>query len=462
MYAVNVTCTDNINPSFSLFNYTVLDTTPPEFEDVKNGSVSWQRWINFTANFTVMDGYSLDWVWVESNHTGEFANYTFTELVGEAEGFVIGTTSLQIKSYRQNNSFNISIPHLSQVSWRGFANDTSGNIAETMLVNFTVNNTQPAQAEPSIYSDESPQAGGTNGNLTHEDLVCQENNVYDRDDEAVIVYYKWFENQTLITKQFPGAAETNTSILSEFYTKKYSYYSCEAVPDDSFDRGIARNTTELKIINAEPWINSIYLTPASVFEIHDITGHFSVEDRDIGDNLTAETNWLLNAEVQEDLQVVQAIDSNVEYTDILDSGRTTRDDIWTFEVNATDSYDPTPKSSESIVIQTPLLCQPDCTKGDGTCHAECDASNPDGSLGCSFHSDLTKDFCNLKGAGQTYIYSQETGHEIICCEGAPTLPLESEGTGIGIETDSSRDIIRTERTVVYNGKPIKIVIITLR
>ena len=105
------------------------DTTYPNISSLSNTSTDFKRFTNVTYNFTATDETALSMIWVESNHTGTLANYSYVTNSGT--------------SYIFSNNFNITLPYNSVINWRGCANDSSGNTNCSVYQSFTVPNTLP-------------------------------------------------------------------------------------------------------------------------------------------------------------------------------------------------------------------------------------------------------------------------------------------------------------------------------
>ncbi|MBI2659227.1 carboxypeptidase regulatory-like domain-containing protein [Candidatus Woesearchaeota archaeon] len=100
----------------------------------------------------------------------------------------------------------------------------------------------------------------------------------------------------------------------------------------------------------------------------------------------------------------------------------------------------------SLVLGT--SCEADCTfAGDSIVHAACDGQN-----GCSFYDSTAKAACDNSQPGWARDYNST--HYIICPSGAPQLKIEI-GASISCESGT---LVKVTRIVVYNGKPVKLVV----
>ncbi len=112
--------------------FSVVDTIAPSIGNVvHNPNVSITAADNVTVNATVTDGF-LQTVWIESDHTGNFVNYTNSTKHVSKNGNVFS----YIVGYGNLSSGQV-------VRYRWYANDTSNNIARGDLFNFTVTNRVP-------------------------------------------------------------------------------------------------------------------------------------------------------------------------------------------------------------------------------------------------------------------------------------------------------------------------------
>ena len=124
-YTYSVTCEDtspDANSASTNEREVTADSSPPVFSDLVNGSEEFGRYQNFSANFTVTDGVQLDWAWIETNASGSWVNYSFTET--------------SESSIRLNSSFNITSPKGNLTCWRGFANDSLGQVNNSVTTCF--------------------------------------------------------------------------------------------------------------------------------------------------------------------------------------------------------------------------------------------------------------------------------------------------------------------------------------
>jgi len=93
-------------------------------------------------------------------------------------------------------------------------------------------------------------------------------------------------------------------------------------------------------------------------------------------------------------------------------------------------------------------CEADCTfAADDIVHASCDGKN-----GCTFYDDIAKSACDFAQPGWVRDYNET--HYVICASGSPQLKVEIEAS----VTCSSGTLVKVTRIVVYNGKPVKLVV----
>ena len=95
-------------------------------------------------------------------------------------------------------------------------------------------------------------------------------------------------------------------------------------------------------------------------------------------------------------------------------------------------------------------CEQDCTYAfDNTIHAGCRNYN-----GCTFYDDTTQSVCDLAQPG--WVRGYNASHYVNCAPGAPQLKVEIAAS----VTCSSGTLVKVTRIVVYNGKPVKLVVAT--
>ena len=108
-------------------NVTVTDINTT-FNNAKNWSNGFQRYKNFTANITVTDADGIYNIIYSTNASGTWTNYSRRKS-GITNTSPYSKNITQIKGKR--------------VSWRYYANDSSGTITASTTYYFIVNNTPP-------------------------------------------------------------------------------------------------------------------------------------------------------------------------------------------------------------------------------------------------------------------------------------------------------------------------------
>ena len=102
----------------------------------------------------------------------------------------------------------------------------------------------------------------------------------------------------------------------------------------------------------------------------------------------------------------------------------------------------------SLVLGT--SCEADCTyAADNLVHASCDGKN-----GCTFYDDIAKNACDLSQPG--WIRDYNASHYVVCASGSPKLKVEIKA----VVSCSSGTLVKMVRIVVYNGKPVRLVVAT--
>jgi len=93
-------------------------------------------------------------------------------------------------------------------------------------------------------------------------------------------------------------------------------------------------------------------------------------------------------------------------------------------------------------------CESDCTyASDNLVHASCDGKN-----GCGFYNEITKAACDLSQPG--WVREYDSSNYVVCPSGSPQLKVEIQAS----LSCASGTIIKVTRIVVYNGKPVKLVV----
>lgn len=93
-------------------------------------------------------------------------------------------------------------------------------------------------------------------------------------------------------------------------------------------------------------------------------------------------------------------------------------------------------------------CEPDCTYfGDNIVHASCDAKN-----GCTFYDSISRAACDNSQPGWIRDYSAT--QYVVCASGAPQPKVEIKAS-VSCESGT---LIKVTRIVLYNGKPVKLVV----
>ena len=149
----------------------ILDKIGPTFSGAVNTSPNFRRYQNFTANITINDDIGLDYYIFSTNASGTWAN--------------ISTVDISGTSYSASEQANISTARGSPVCWLYYANDTSGNLANSSTNCFTVANTFPTQSTP-ILNSTNPATNDTNQNLTAYNISSA-----DIDSDSIKSIFNW-------------------------------------------------------------------------------------------------------------------------------------------------------------------------------------------------------------------------------------------------------------------------------
>lgn len=102
--------------------------------------------------------------------------------------------------------------------------------------------------------------------------------------------------------------------------------------------------------------------------------------------------------------------------------------------------------SNSLVLGS--TCEQDCTTAaDNIVHASCDGINS-----CTFYNSIAKLACDNSQPG--WVRDYNVTHYITCASGTPQPKIEIEAS----VNCASGTLVKVTRIVVYNGKPVKLVI----
>ncbi len=104
------------------------------------------------------------------------------------------------------------------------------------------------------------------------------------------------------------------------------------------------------------------------------------------------------------------------------------------------------ESGSYMVLGT--SCETDCTfAADDTIHSSCDGKNS-----CSFHDGISKAACDLSQPGWVRDYNET--HYITCASGSPQPKIEIQAS-VSCESGT---LVKVTSIVLYNGKPVKLVV----
>ena len=105
-----------------------------------------------------------------------------------------------------------------------------------------------------------------------------------------------------------------------------------------------------------------------------------------------------------------------------------------------------PGESNYLVLGT--SCEQDCTfASDNIIHASCDGKNS-----CTFYDSISKAACDNSQPG--WLREYNSTHYITCASGSPQPNIEIKAS----VSCSSGTLVKVTRIVVYNGKPVKLVV----
>lgn len=93
-------------------------------------------------------------------------------------------------------------------------------------------------------------------------------------------------------------------------------------------------------------------------------------------------------------------------------------------------------------------CEQDCTyASDNIVHAACDGKN-----GCAFYDSVAKAACDNSQPG--WFRDYDSTHYVECASGSPQLTTKTEAN----VTCESGTLVKITRIVLYNGKPVKLIV----
>ena len=107
-----------------------------------------------------------------------------------------------------------------------------------------------------------------------------------------------------------------------------------------------------------------------------------------------------------------------------------------------------PGESDSLVLGT--SCEQDCTfAADNIIHASCDGKN-----GCAFYDSTAKAVCDNSQPG--WVRDYNSSHYVTCASGSSQPKIEIQAS----VSCASGTLVKVTRIVVYNGKPVKLIVAT--
>ncbi|MBI2657333.1 carboxypeptidase regulatory-like domain-containing protein [Candidatus Woesearchaeota archaeon] len=104
------------------------------------------------------------------------------------------------------------------------------------------------------------------------------------------------------------------------------------------------------------------------------------------------------------------------------------------------------ESGSSLILGT--SCEPDCTfASDDIIHSSCDGKN-----GCAFFDSISKAACDNSQTG--WLRDYNSTHYIACASGSPQPKIEIAAS-VSCESGT---LVKVTSIVIYNGKPVKLVV----
>lgn len=106
------------------------------------------------------------------------------------------------------------------------------------------------------------------------------------------------------------------------------------------------------------------------------------------------------------------------------------------------------EGSSALVLGT--SCEQDCTfASDNIVHSSCDGKN-----GCYFYDSIAKTICDNSQPG--WVRDYDSAHYVTCASGSPQPKIEIQAS----VSCASGTLVKMTRIVMYNGKPVKLVVAT--
>ncbi|MEK6892349.1 MAG: carboxypeptidase-like regulatory domain-containing protein, partial [Nanoarchaeota archaeon] len=223
------------------------------------------------------------------------------------------------------------------------------------------------------------------------------------------------------------------------------------------------------IVGNNAWIPNALVKPENQYSCidgkdNDGDGLIDCADPDCNGNLNGKA-------VNQDNQLISFVDITAKKDLIpVKSVQTAQDGTYTmsigcgdYNVMATHSYyAPQTKTNINVKPNQPTTvdfnlvlgtsCESDCTyASDNLVHASCDGKN-----GCGFYDATAKAACDLSQPG--WVREYDATHYVVCAPGSPQLKVEIHAS----LSCASGTIIKATRIVVYNGKPVKLVVAACR
>ena len=111
---------------------------------------------------------------------------------------------------------------------------------------------------------------------------------------------------------------------------------------------------------------------------------------------------------------------------------------------------PNQQSTVDFQLVLGTSCEQDCTfAADDIVHASCEGKN-----GCTFYDAIAKAACDNSQPGWARDYDAD--NYVICASGAPQPKVEIRAD----VTCAKGTLVKITRIVLYNGKPVKLVVAT--
>lgn len=137
----------------------------------------------------------------------------------------------------------------------------------------------------------------------------------------------------------------NINLTSRYFQYKVNFSS----PSAGSTSELMSVTIDYTLLNQQPIVSSLSLTPASLKTVNDLTCSFTITDVDVGDSLTANITWYRNSAVYSSIS--QAVTNGTQASSILDASNTAKNEEWNCTVIPYDGTAYGAQDSNKVIVQ---------------------------------------------------------------------------------------------------------------